>query len=240
MQDQKPLNRLPLFLALLFLVFFVSTSSGFANLSAIQEQLRDMQVRLIKEKVKLAEEEISKLRVQMAPLPPPFVPVEEKVMSRVELETALKRQIQSLDTIVNSLRPKAIEEETVRLETLFKKINKELETAEGDRLYELQEELARAADDYAGLQSEVRRSLEDTLKSQQVQLIREQIKVLQGKVESLPREAPKRAVVGEPRTIEEDQAQQVKMLQSDVEKVRLKLLQTQVKVIQEKINALRK
>ena len=46
-------NRAPILFALLLLLFFVSTSAGFASVSSIQEQLRAIQLKLIAEKVKL-------------------------------------------------------------------------------------------------------------------------------------------------------------------------------------------
>ena len=51
-------TRAPIIFALLMLLFFVSTSAGFADVSSIQEQLRGIQFKLIREKIKLLQEGI--------------------------------------------------------------------------------------------------------------------------------------------------------------------------------------
>lgn len=231
------MNRASLIFASLLLLFLVSTSNGFASISSIQEQLRDIQLKLIKEKIKLTEEKISEVRKTIVLPPPPLPP--ERLMSRDELERTLKQQITVLESVVQSLKPKAIDEEAVRLEKFIQRLNEEIKTAEGERFEELQDEVSEALDDYADLQQQVRQSLEDNLKAQQAALIREQVKVLQEKVRALPREAPRVVVVPTPKGSNEYEKAQVKLIQDQVEKIRLKILQEQIKAIQEKILDLR-
>ena len=121
-------NKPALIFALLFLLFFVSTSNGFANVTAIQEKLRDIQVKLIGEKIKLLQERIYEVSADInkeraAAVPPP---APEPTLSREELAKSLENQIILLQVSIESLRPRAIEEEAIRIERRIADINRRL------------------------------------------------------------------------------------------------------------------
>jgi len=229
------MNRLSLVVSLILLTFFVGTSSGFASLSAIQEKLREIQVKLIGEKIKLLQEQIiragQKKLQEISPPPPPAVP---EAVSREELSRNLEEQIKTLGNVIASLKPKAVEEETARLEKRIGEIRLEIESATGKRLFELQDELGQVLSDYNILQLQVTQSLEESLKQKQVTIIQEQIRLLQEKVRILPQPV---AVVPKNGALREQQ--KLKELQEQVEKARLKLLQAQIKVIKEKIEKIK-
>ena len=124
------MNRLTLIVASLLLLFFIATSSGFANVSAIQEKLREIQVKLIRERLKLIQEEVSKVGERRAEELAPQRAIEAPA-SREELSRRLEGQIRSLEEVIVGLRPKAVEEETARIEGRLSEIRAELETAEG-------------------------------------------------------------------------------------------------------------
>lgn len=224
------MNRTTLIVAILLLLFFVSTSSGFANISAIQEKLREIQLKLIKERVKLLQEETSKVGEKRAKELAQQRIIETPA-SREELSQRLAEQIRTLEGAVITLRPKAVEEETARIETRIQGIRAELEIASGNRLVELRDELETLLSDYNRLQGYVTSSLEESLAQKQVLLLSEQVRVLQERVRILPRPV---AVV--PPKAEEDEQAKIKALQEEIEKARLKLLQQQVRALQEKIN----
>lgn len=225
------MNRLALIISLLLLIFFVGTSSGFADLSSIQEKLREIQVKLIGEKIKLIQEQIieaGKQKVKEDAISPASAP--ESAVSREELSRNIENQIKILGNVILSLKPKAVEEETARLEKRIAEIRSEIEKATGGRLLELQDELGQVLSDYNKLEQDVTQSLEDSLKQKQTIVLQEQIRLLQEKVRLLPQ-----PVVVMPKSASIDEQAQLKSLQEQVEKVRLKLLQQQVKVLQEKI-----
>lgn len=228
-------NRLGLILAFLLLLFFVSTSSGLANLSAVQEQLRAAQLKLIKEKIKLLQEQVLKVG---QPKEKPVKPAEEPVQNREELARRLETQIKALEQVVASLKPKAVEEETARIEKRIAEINIEIKTASGEKLLVLQEELQKLLIDYSKLQESIQRSLEEQIKERQIILLREQIRIAQEKLKSTPAPEAKPDVPVK-KAPTEDQSK-FKTLQEEIEKVRLRLIQAQAKAVQEKINQLKK
>ena len=141
-------NRAPIVVALLLLFVLVSTSAGFANISGIQDTLRSVQLKLIQEKIKLLQKGIidaGKQQIQEredrekkqagALLQMKAEP------SRQELETALERQIATLQGVVNSLRPRAIDEETSRIEKRIGEIKEKVKTESVTALQNLQDEL---------------------------------------------------------------------------------------------------
>lgn len=215
-------------LSLLFL-FFISTNFGFADISSIREKLRELQLRLIKERVKVLRGEVEKVGSEKLRESQTLPPTEPPV-AREELAKRLEDQIRILEGVVASLKPKAIEEETGRLDKKIAEIRSALDTAEGERLVELQRELETVLVDYAKIEVEVKRSVEESLKQKQAAVIKEQIKILQEKILLVPRPQPALPTKAEPQDQE-----RVKALQEAIEKIRLKILQTQVKALQEKV-----
>ena len=237
-------NRAPILFALLMLLFFVSTSAGFANVSGIQEQLRGIQLKLIREKIKLLQEGIIKAGQEQvaerekkseALMPVPLVKDEP---NREELSRILEAQVRTLQGVVATLRPRAIEEETARIEKRIGEIKEAVKTATGAKLRNLQEELNSLFNEYEALQTQVRESLAESITYRQALVIGEQIRTIQSKIQVLPREIVKpvaKAEAAPPPAVNPA----VKAVEAEVEKLRLKVLQTQIKVIQEKINQLR-
>lgn len=227
MQEPIDFNSKSLLFSLLLLLFFLSTSAEFADISSIQKQLRVIQLKLIGEKIKLIQGEVSQIQpVRM----PSFS--EESLLSRDELARRIEAQIATLESVVASLKPRAIVEETDRLEQRISQIREEIRIADGNRLSQLQEELVQIVYEYDNLQRDVTKSLEDTLKQKQVLVIQEQIKVLREKILMLPRETP---MVVSRRVPQEDQTQ-LKIIEDAIQKAQLKLLQTQIRIMQDKIN----
>jgi len=236
-------NRAPILFALIALTFFVSTSAGFANVSGIQEQLRSIQLKLIREKLKLLQESIIKVgeeRVQereaaeKRPLPAALTKSEP---NGKELARTLEGQVKTLQGIIATLRPRAIEEETARIEKRIGEIKDALKTATGIKLRDLQDELNMLFAEYQALQEQVRQSLAESITYRQALVIGEQIRTIQAKVQVLPREIIKpvaKAEAASPATINPA----VKAVEAEVEKLRLKVLQAQIRAIQEKINQL--
>lgn len=221
-------TRLHLVLALLFLLFFVSTSSGLANVSAVQEQLRGLQLKLIKERLKLVQEQIleaSRRKVE-----------EEPPLSREELKARVENQIKALNDVVRDLKPRAIEEETSRLESRIVVINRELGIATGGRLRELQQELGGVLDEYAKIQGAVKQALKESLEQKQALLLQQQVRTLEEKIRLTPRVAPAPIQRPEALTAEDER---VKALRENIEKAQLRLLQEQSRVIQRKIDELK-
>ena len=219
-------TRLALLLVTLALLTIVSVSvqSGFATAS-IQDQLQSVQLKLIGEKIKLLQEKI--LAVGK---PKPKV---AETMSREELQKSLETQVAALQEVVASLKPKAIEEETARIDRRISEINKESETATGERLLELQQEMEGLLADYGRLQGEVKAALDRSLQYRQALLLQEQARALKIQVEKA-QAAPKAQAAAPAKTVD------VSAIRAELEKAKLKLLQTQAAAIQEKINTLKK
>lgn len=236
-------NRAPILFALLMLLFFVSTSAGFANVSGIQEQLRSIQLKLIREKLKLLQESIIQVGQQRVSeretLKQQSLPatLTKEQPNREELSRALEAQVKTLQGVIAALRPRAIEEETARIEGRINEIKQALKTAAGVKLRDLEEELNTLFAEYQALQEQVRQSLAESITYRQALVIGEQVRAIQAKVQVLPREIVKpvpQAKAAAPPAINPA----VKAVEAEVEKLRLKVLQTQIKVIQEKINQL--
>lgn len=231
-------NRPALVLALLLLLFFVSTSNGFANVSVIQEKLRDIQLKLIREQIKLIQEktfevgrEINQERVVMLP------PAPEPALSREELARSLENQIVSLQGVIESLRPRFIEEETVRIERRVVEINKEAENATGDRLLALREELASLLESYRGLERGLVAELDKSIKEKQLVILQTKVRELREKVAILPKPTP--ISTPTPPTEAPEVKAQVDVIQDKLQALQLKFLKEQAKLIQQKIDALR-
>lgn len=232
------LNRPVLVLSLLLLFLFLSTSDGFANVSIIQEKLRDIQLKLIREQIKLIQErtfdvgrEVNQERA-MLPSPTP-----EPTISREELARGLENQIVSLQGVIESLRPRAIEEETVRIERRVAEINKEAENATGDRLLMLREELASLFESYRGLEKELVVELDKSIKAKQLVILQTKVRELREKVITLPRPTP--VPPPAPPTEAPDIKVQVDVIRDRLQALQLKVLREQARFIQQKIDVLR-
>lgn len=223
-------NRTALLFSLLIVIFFVSTSAGFANVSAVQDQLRALQLKLVGEKIKQLQEAILKVGQ-----PKPAAEQSPATPSAEELQRRIQTQIGALESLVASLKPREIEERTALLEARIDAINQEIQSATGSRLAELQTDLENALADYAALRQDVRSALDASLKEQQIAALRQQIRIMQEKVLLLPRSAPQTpALSSSPFS-----PQQYSVLKAELEKAKLKLIQAQSNAIQEKINQLK-
>ena len=163
-------NRVAFILSFLILIFFVSTSSGFADISAVQDRLRVLQLQLVGQKIKQLQDQIlqvGKSKPDAAASPQAPAPSPEEMSAR------LQNQINALQSLVASLSPRALEERTAQLESRIAAINQELPTASGSRLLELQNDLASALADYNQLQQQVQDALEASLKTQQAAALRQ-------------------------------------------------------------------
>lgn len=230
-------NRPVLVFALLFLLFFVSTSDGFANVSAIQEKLRDIQLKLIRERIKLIQErifevgkEVNQERIALPPAPEP-------APSRDELAGNLENQIVSLQGVIESLKPRAIVEEIARIERRIAEINKKAETATGDQLLVLREELALLLENYRGLEKGLIAELDKSIKERQLVILQTKFRELREKVITLPRSVPVSPPV--PPSESPDIKVQVDVIREKLQAVQLKFLREQARLIQQKIDALR-
>lgn len=223
-------NRAPLLFALLLLLFFVSTSAGLADISAIQDQLRSVQLKIIAEKLKILQKGVLGLHVGPAPAqaPPAGAPSAPEP-TREELSRILEEQIKTLQGAVASLQPRAMEEEAVRIEQDIGRIVEAVKTASGDHLLALQDQLNKLIAAHDALVERVRQALEDSLKYKQAIVIAEQIRVLQEKINMLPRTPTA------PSALSQQQQTTLADIQDTIQKLRLKILQAQVKVIQEKV-----
>ena len=223
------LNRLALLLSLLVLIFFVSTSSGLADISSAQEQLRALQLKLVGQKIKQLQDAVlgvSKPKPEKASISSSApAPTPEEMQSRIQT------QISALELLVASLQPRAIEERTSLLEARISAINQEIRSATGARLQELQADLQSALADYDALRQDVRAALDVSLKEQQAAALRQQIRALQEKVLLIPRVSPPPAPA--PPT------NQYPVLESQLQQAKLKLIQAQSNAIQEKIDQLK-
>ena len=216
-------NRLALVVSFLLLLFFVSTSSGMADVSAIQDQLRGLQLKLVGQKIKQFQDQILQLgkpkpdaaAYQQAPAPSPE-----------EMSVRLQNEITALESLVASLQPRALEERTAELENRISSINQQIQSATGPALLQLQKDLAAALADYNTLQQQVQSALEASLKEQQAAALRAQIQLLQQKILLLPRPVP-------------SPVPQFSVLQDQIQKAQLKLIQAQATAIREKINQLK-
>ncbi|MBI2053511.1 MAG: hypothetical protein HYT41_02075 [Candidatus Sungbacteria bacterium] len=226
-------NRTSLLFALLLLLFLVSTSAGFANVSSIQDQLRGLQLKIIGEKLKLIQEGILGITptpVEVAVVPPPAV----QEMTPEQLADTLQKQIRVLEGIIGALKPQAMAQEAARIEQQIAEVQKQVADATGDELSALQERLSQLTEDQIVLEQSVRKSLEDSLKYNQALLIRDQIKALQEKVDTLPR-TPTGAAAPVPPGPSQSQLEQV---QDSIDSLRLKIVQAQIQAIREKVAGL--
>ena len=108
-------NRTSLLFALLLLLFLVSTSAGFANVSSIQDQLRGLQLKIIGEKLKLIQDGI----LGIAPTPPEVAVVPPPVVQEMtpeQLAVTLQKQVLVLEGIIGALKPQAMAQEAARIE----------------------------------------------------------------------------------------------------------------------------
>ena len=222
-------KRATLVVASLFLLFFIATSSGFANVSAVQEKLREVQLKLIGEKIKLLQKQVSDVGREK-----PAEPVPEPQLSKEELAGRLENQIKGLEALIKDLKPRIIEEETARLEKEIARIYLETRTATGERLLELQKELSAVLADYSKLQEQVKTAVQESIRQRQALILQEQLKVLKAKVGAIPTGTPAPVPVAEPAAKKNFEA-----IQAEIEKVKLKLLQTQAKEIQASIDKLK-
>ena len=231
-------NRPVLVLSLLLLFFFVSTSEGFANVSAIQEKLRDIQIKLIRERIKIIQEQIFEVGGEVnQERAASTLPTPEPAISREELARGLENQIVSLQGVIESLRPRAIVEETARIERRVADINKEAESATGERLLDLREELASLLSSYRGLEKELIADLDKSIKAKQLVLLQTQVRELRGKIIMIPKPVPAPPPVS-PVEAPEVKAQ-IDVIQDKLQALQLKFLREQAKLIQQKIDALR-
>lgn len=226
-------QRATILVAVLLLGLFLGTSSGFASLSIIQDQLRSIQLKLIHERLKLIQEKVLEVKtVSDQPVVAP--PIPEKEPNAKELSQTLQGQIRVLEDIVKNLKPKALEEETLRLEKRLAEINEELRSASGNRLQELQSELAAVLRDYELLQGDVRASVEAAIKSRQAAVLREHIQTVQQKLNLVQIQEKVAAGLPAPKPVPADRST-IAYLRESIEKVKLKLLQAQIKAIRENI-----
>lgn len=223
------LNRSALLVSLVALLFLVSTSVGFANVSAVQDQLRALQLKLIGQKIKQLQESILLVGKEK-----PAVQASAPAPTAEELQSRIQTQIAALESLVASLRPREIEERTAMLEARIDAISAEIQSATGSRLAELQSDWESALADYAALRRDVRSALDASLKEQQIAALRQQIRIMQEKVLLLPRVAPQTPALSSSPPVS-----QYSVLQAELEKAKLKLIQAQSNAIQEKINQLK-
>ena len=133
-------------IALLLLFFFVATSSSMADLTAVQGQLRDIQLKLIGAKIKSIQEQIYGLNlspISAAPTVSGLQPV-----TTGELSKSLGEQIVALEKVVTTLKPRLLDEKTAELEQKIALINQQLPTATGSVLWDLRAELQKVAVEY--------------------------------------------------------------------------------------------
>lgn len=223
------LNRSALLVSVLALLFLVSTSAGFASVSAVQDQLRALQLKVIGQKIKQLEENIL-----AAGKPKPAAKEQSTEPTTEELQSRIQTQISALESLVSSLQPRVIDERTAALEARIDAIAREIQFAAGPRLAQLQADLESALADYSLLRQDVRAALDASLKEQQIAALRQQIRALQEKVLLLPRVAPP------PSQAPAAQSQsQYPALQNELQKAKLKLIQAQSDAIQQKIDQLK-
>lgn len=236
-------NRAPIVVSLLLLFLLVSTSAGFANISGVQDRLRALQLKVLQEKARLIQQSIidagkqqvkekedAKAKKEMTALAVPEP-------DRAALESTLQNQIMSLQNVVRSLRPRAIDEKTAQIEQRIGEIKTKVRAASGKALGDLQDELNGLLAEYDALQEEVKEQLAESITYRQALVIQEQIRSVQARVQVLPT-AQAAAKEKAPSTAATETT--VRGIEDKLEKLRLKLIQAQVKAIQEKINSLKK
>ncbi len=215
------------------LLAFVGLESGFADISSIQEQLKSMQLTVIKEKIKQVQEQIYGVLKNQQKEPPK--------LNREQLAKSLDDQIKALESIVAKLKPKVVEEEAARIEKRMQEINVELETASNDKLMSLQTELEQLLVDQDKVQDTIKQSLEDGIEYKQALLLKGQVALLQEKLRLLPQAQPPAPVTATPtKKTESLQEIQTRTLKEKIEKTQLQLLQVQIGTIQDKINQVKK
>ena len=229
-------------IALLLLFFFVATSSSMADLTAVQGQLRDIQLKLIGAKIKSIQEQIYGLNlspISAAPTVSGLQPV-----TTGELSKSLGEQIVALEKVVTTLKPRLLDEKTAELEQKIALINQQLPTATGSVLWDLRAELQKVAVEYQNLQRYAKQALEDSIKERQAFVLREQIRSLQEKLTVLRVQEFGRSNVVQPApgipVVGPEVTTPTQVVQAELEKAQLKLIQAQVKAIQEKILQIRR
>ena len=215
---------------------FVSLATGLASVSSIQEQLKSVQIKLIGEQIKLLQEKILGVGKEK---PEPVKVGTEPVKSKEELSKSLEEQIKKLEEVVRVLRPKAMDEEVLRLEKKITEISLAIGAAEGDKLVELQKEFSKEVANYNKLNLEVRNALDENIKAKQADALREQIRSLQDKIKLLPAKLVPAVSSGQVPVIEDESKKaSLKTLQEQINAVKVKLLAEQIKAVQEKIKQL--
>jgi len=194
-----------------------------------QEKLREIQLKLIGEKIKLLQKQVTDVGKEK-----PAEPAKEPELSKEELSARLENQIKGLEAVIKDLKPRVIEEETARIEKETALINVELKTATGERLVELQEKLSQLLVDYSKVQDQVKTALEESIREKQAFVLQEKLKVLRAQVNAVPTGTPAPVPVKEPAA-----KKNFEQIQAELEKAKLKLLQTQAKEIQASIDKLR-
>lgn len=236
-------NRAPIVVSLLLLFVLVSTSAGFASISGVQDQLRAIQLKVLQEKARLIQQSIIDAGKQQikerddAKAREDMTVVGTSEPDRAELESTLQSQIMSLQNIIRSLRPRAIDEETDRIEKRIGQIKVKVRTASGKALGDLQTELNGLLAEYDNLQTEVRQQLSESITYRQALVIQEQIRAVQARVQVLP---TAHAAETEQMASKTATKTTVKGIEDTLEKLRLKVIQAQIKAIQEKITNLKK
>lgn len=239
------MNNLLTTLSAVLLLFFLSTSSDFAQISAVQEKLRDAQIKLLKTRVSGLQGQIDSVRLKrnqeiedarrradeeearLAALP-----------DREKLAQDLNKQIQTLQQVVSSLRPRAIDEEAARIESRVQEINNEIATASGKRLLELRKELEKLLTEYDELQGEIRESLEESVRRNQALVLQNQLRALEEKVRLLPRApAPEVTPAPDPNAAVKVQ---IGVLQEKIQSLQLKILREKARLIQGQIEQVEK
>ena len=216
-------NRIALLVSLLLLIFFVFTSAGLADISAVQDQLRALQLKLVGQKVKQLQDQILQVG---HPAPPAPAPVAEPVLSPEEISRQIQNQIDALQSLVASLSPRAFDEQTAALEARISRINQAIQTAVGPQLAQLQNDLASALADYDALRLKVKSALDESMKEQQAAALRQQIRVLQEKILLLPKPVPQAPL-------------QFAVLEDEIQKAKLKLVSAQMRAIRQKVDELK-
>lgn len=221
-------SKLLVVLGVIVVLGLVSFATGLASISSVQEQLKSVQLKLIGEQIKLLQEKVLGVGKEK---PAPVKKVEaEPAKSKEELSKSLEEQIKQLESVVRVLRPKAMDEEVLRLEKKINDISAAIATAEGEKLTELQKEFSKAVADYNELNRQVSKALDENIKAKQADAIREQIRFLQEKVKLLPTVKP--VVDDQPKKAS------LQLLQEQIKAVKTKLLAEQIKAVQEKIKQL--
>lgn len=214
-------NRAALLFSLLVLVFFVSTSAGLANLSAAQDQLRAIQLKLVGQKVRQLQDDILQFAKSK-----PAVSVQSPTPTPEEMSQRIQTELAALESLVASLKPRVLDERIAALEARINAINQEIQSASGTRLQQLQVDLQVTLADYESLQQEVHDALDATLKEQQAAALRQQIKILQEKILLLPHQTS-------------SSPPQFSTLQDQIQKTQMKLIQAQAAAIQQKIDQIK-